>query len=162
MESIKPLLILMIAVITSCANLIHNIKAPTQFYFYSEGKLQQAKDSNQIQFQKLKNETHFRQAGHITYDYFGIDDVLNLPKDSVQFKSIVNQIIRLRIQNFTIDSLQFYSSPTESQVDDYFNLRGKIFRTKSNSVYYRRFSASVYPKINSSIIKIETYVHLKF
>jgi hypothetical protein len=137
---------------------------------YSNGNLLRPDKSDLKEFKKVKKARHFRQAGHITYDYFKVPGQLTFPNDINLFKSFVKEILFLRVKDSPVDSVVVdnYEYFTENQVNlgtkELVIVSGKVYLNsgKSGEIRFRRFSASYLPKEKNNIIKIDTYVHLKF
>lgn len=166
---LKKLITLSLAstlLLTSCSTILR----PTKFYLYSSGTLNRPDQNDRTEFEKVKKTSRFRQAGHITYDYFKVPAQLTFPNDSILFKSLVKEILYARVKDMHVDSIvvDSYIYRKENEVDigtqEYVEASGRIYLNSGKSCQsrFRRFGASYLPKQKNNIINIGTYNHLKF
>jgi hypothetical protein len=144
------------------------ILRPTKYYLFSDGALKSADKKDQQEFNVAKKAMHFRQPGHITYDYFKFPNSLTFPKDSNLFKTLVTEILRTRNKNTKTDSivvkryLHYKENQTNQGSKEMIEVGGKIYTNKSGHIYFRYFKAAYFPELKLNIMSLETYTHLKF
>jgi len=150
--------------LTGCNYLLH----PSKNYNYSERKLSNPSDKELSGFKVVRKELHFRQNGHLTYDYFRFSRPIQLPEDTAGFKTMVNEILLTRLNNLKIDSITFESvvfnknDLSRAEGKEYIIALGNVWSKKKGKVRSRRLEAICLPKVHPSIVQIGTYYSLGF
>lgn len=154
-----------VAFLSSCGPIVNYLRHPTKYYLYSNKKLVSPDKKDKAEFEMEKKALHFRQGGHITYDYIKFSNQITFPNDSSIFKNLVKEILFLRIKDIKIDSIIIdhctYIQAIEGN-KDFVEANGIIYTNKSGKGYQRRFEAIYSTSLQLNIVIIGTYLHLKF
>jgi hypothetical protein len=162
MKIIQSIFIIVLITNVGCAS-INQLKK-SRYFNFDGAKLMKPLDSDLKK--SLQVERKQRQYGHLSYDFFKIQQTPNY--DSTTFITDVNNILKQRFEDFGLDSIKgdfkeyiFISDTVENSKRKMFSYSGKYYWTQSKTISFRYFEA-IYKIDKKPIITIGTYNHLKF